>query len=159
MPQLIFDPTTWGKLSYSPLLAVFTQTVLLPAETFPVLRSVHPAEHHCRSGGWPFTAEGIHGKRVQALAKGNRVINTFMNTSKLYQAYNSCPEHMHSQATSGMSFRTLRIIKLSIALLASAQKTSLTKVILAAVGAYLDKHRSVIDKEAQKQFGKPLAFL
>ena len=82
-----------------------------------------------------------------------------MTTSKLYRTYNSCPEHLHSFANVGMSFRTLRIIKLSIALLASAQKTSLTKVILTAVGAYLDKHRSVIDKEAQKQFGKPLAFL
>lgn len=66
---------------------------------------------------------------------------------------------MHSFANVGMSFRTLRIMKLSIALLASAQKTSLTKVILAAVSAYLDKHKSVIDKESQKQFGKPLAFL
>lgn len=82
-----------------------------------------------------------------------------MNTSKLYQTYNSCPEHLHSLASVGMSFRTLRIIKLSIALLASAQKISLTKVILAAVSAYLDKHRSVIDKEAQKQFGKPLSLL
>jgi hypothetical protein len=120
---------------------------------------VHPAEHHCRSGGWPLTAEGIHGKRVQALEKGICVINTFMNTSHLYRTYNSCPEHMHSQATSGMSFRTLRIIKLSIALLASAQKISMTKVILAAIGAYLEKHKSLINKEAQKQFGKPLAFL
>ncbi len=66
---------------------------------------------------------------------------------------------MHSQATQGMSFRTLLIIKLSIALLASAQHISMTKVILAAVGAYLEEHKSLINKEAQKRFGKPLSFL
>lgn len=82
-----------------------------------------------------------------------------MTNSKLYQTYNSYPEHMHSQATQGMSFRTLRIIKLSIALLASAQKISMTKVILASINAYLQKHESVIQREAQKQFGKPLSFL
>lgn len=82
-----------------------------------------------------------------------------MKTSNLYKTYRECPEHMHPHATQGMSFRTLKSIKLAIALLASAHKCSMTKVILAALAAYLQKHEAEINRAAQKHFGRPMSVL